>query len=403
MMTKQLQSGRRWIKLGEVIANAQGGFASGERSENGVIQLRMNNVTVNGTFDWSSFIRVPADEEKVKAFRLEKGDVLFNNTNSVELVGKSAIFEGYQEPVVFSNHFTRLRTTNQLVPEYLFFWLRSQWQMRMFESICNRWVGQAAVQKDKLLSLVIPLPPLDEQKRITAILQEQLEAVEQARIDAEIQLKVIKKLPASFLKKTIPKEGTTPNGWRWVKLGEVCVEDRRIIAPNSTEAKKLPYLGLEHIESFTGKILLNPKKKPQSEGISTTFWFDDRHILYGKLRPYLNKVALPSFEGRCTTELIPILPKNVERDFLAWLIRREETVNAAMREKTGSRMPRANIDELFKLEVPLPPLAVQKRITATLREQLIAVEQSHIHAVMQLDIINKLPSALLNRAFAGEI
>lgn len=167
-----------------------------------------------------------------------------------------------------------------------------------------------------------------------------------------------------------------PDGWRWVRLGEVCEQDRQLIEPGTSLAASRSYLSLEHIASGTGRILRHPSEAMGDEGRSTTFAFDPQHILYGKLRPYLNKVALPDFEGRCTTELIPLLPKNgATRHFLAWLLRRHETVDAAMRGKTGSRMPRANMDDLLALDIPCPPPSEQKRIAAILNEQMEAVEQ----------------------------
>lgn len=87
-----------------------------------------------------------------------------------------------------------------------------------------------------------------------------------------------------------------PQGWRWVKLGDVCIQDRKMINQDS-ELSNLAYIGLEHIESNSGKILKNPQEEIKDQGISTTFYFNETHILYGKLRPYLNKVALPDFEG----------------------------------------------------------------------------------------------------------
>src|SRR5206468_1601106 len=98
-------------------------------------------------------------------------DVLFNNTNSTELVGKSSIFLGHSEPVTFSNHFTRLRVHPERIdPKYLARWLTKQQQSRVFEGLCTRWVGQSAVRSEKLLALKIPIPPLNEQQRIAAIL-----------------------------------------------------------------------------------------------------------------------------------------------------------------------------------------------------------------------------------------
>jgi type I restriction enzyme S subunit len=180
------------------------------------------------------------------------------------------------------------------------------------------------------------------------------------------------------------------------------VEDRRIVEPGSQPAVTLPYLSLEHIESNRGRILRNPAEGFEGAGASTTFAFDGRHILYGKLRPYLNKVALPDFEGRCTTELVPLLPRaGAKREFVAWLLRRPETVGAAMREKTGSRMPRANMGELLRLEVPLPPLGEQMRITAILERQMALIERARATAKAQWHAVQSLLSNDLREIFEG--
>jgi type I restriction enzyme S subunit len=192
-----------------------------------------------------------------------------------------------------------------------------------------------------------------------------------------------------------------PAGWRWVPLADVCQQDRQVLDPQSVEARRRTYLSLEHIESITGRILRQPSEPVQDEGKSTSFGFDARHILYGKLRPYLNKVALPEFEGRCTTELIPLLPTNADRHYIAWLLRRPETVAAAMRGKTGSRMPRADMDDLLRLKIPLPPLAEQRRIAAILQDQLAAVERARAAAEEQLRAAQDLPAAYLRSAFQG--
>jgi type I restriction enzyme S subunit len=187
-----------------------------------------------------------------------------------------------------------------------------------------------------------------------------------------------------------------------VKLGEVCTQDRQIVEPSSDDARSLTYISLEHIESETGRIANRPIAQVEDEGRSTTFRFDQRHVLYGKLRPYLNKVALPSTPGRCTTEMIPLLPcASIEREFLAWLLRRTETVHSAMQNKTGSRMPRADMNHLLNVAVPLPPLEEQRRIAAVLREQMAAVDNARAAAEAELNTINALPAALLQRAFAG--
>jgi len=195
-----LPAGWRWVKLGEVILEALPGFAIGERDPKGVIQLRMNNVDTRGRLHWDEFIRVPAAEELITRYGLQPGDVVFNNTNSTELVGKSALFIRYSEPIVYSNHFTRLRTkVDQLDSTYLAAWLLHQWQKRTFENLCNRWIGQSAVKNDKLLDLELPLSPLPEQKRIAGILNEQMAGAERLRNELEAQLHEINALPAALL------------------------------------------------------------------------------------------------------------------------------------------------------------------------------------------------------------
>ncbi|MYF51335.1 MAG: hypothetical protein F4220_14465 [Gammaproteobacteria bacterium] len=142
--------------------------------------------------------------------------------------------------------------------------------------------------------------------------------------------------------------------------------DRRHVGPSEPSAAKLPFVGVEHVAANSGVINFDSNSRVGDQR-STTFRFDGRHVLYGKLRPYLNKVATPDFAGRCSTELIPLLPQaGVDRDFLAYLLRRRETVEFAMASVTGSRMPRTDMNFLLSMQVPLPPLDEQQRIVAIL-------------------------------------
>ena len=151
-----------------------------------------------------------------------------------------------------------------------------------------------------------------------------------------------------------------------VPLGELCDMDRRGLRPDDPDAARLPLLGLENVGSNTGALNLNTDSRV-GDGKSTSFRFDARHVLYAKLRPYLNKVATPEFPGRCSTELVPLLPRRgVDRDFLAYLLRRKETVAFVMPSVTGARMPRADMNALLSMRVPLPPLEEQRRVVAIL-------------------------------------
>ncbi len=191
----------RTVRIGDVVDSAQSGFASGKRDESGVIQLRMNNVDTTGVIDLSEHIRVPVDEKQIDRYSLKENDILFNNTNSTELVGKSAIFRSYAEPVVFSNHFTRIRVNNeQADSEFLCFYINHLWQKKVFIEICQRWIGQSSVNFNKLAILPIALPDLHEQRQVAARLKAQLAEVEVTRKKAEDQLEAINRLPAAYLR-----------------------------------------------------------------------------------------------------------------------------------------------------------------------------------------------------------
>lgn len=179
------------------------------------------------------------------------------------------------------------------------------------------------------------------------------------------------------------------SGWVSLTIGDLCHEERVVVNPDAPLAKELPYLGLEHVESGSGRILNERIAARSSEGRSVTFRFDERHVLYGKLRPYLNKVALPDFEGRCTTELIPLLPRTgVSREFLAWLLRRPQTVEAAMREKTGARMPRADMRRLLSLSVTIPAdIEEQRRLAAEMTARMSLVDEAKAACQEQLTLL----------------
>ena len=184
-----------------------------------------------------------------------------------------------------------------------------------------------------------------------------------------------------------------------VTLGDIAIPDRIIVPPESSESISRPYLGLEQIASCSGHILSYDTNS--SEGKSTTFLFDDSHVLYGKLRPYLNKVAIPNRAGRCSTEIIPLKPQGIDREYLALLLRSDQVVRAAMLDKTGSRMPRADMDALLGFEVVIHDSDIEQRqIAARLKAQLAEVETARQAAQVQLNDSRLLRTRLLKELFA---
>ncbi|MDX9749720.1 MAG: restriction endonuclease subunit S [Flavobacteriales bacterium] len=182
--------------------------------------------------------------------------------------------------------------------------------------------------------------------------------------------------------------------WERRRLGDVVSVVRRI---NSEKA--MPYVGMEHISSGTGEFLgeLTPTMVK-----SNTFIFEPGHLLYGRLRPYLNKVLLPDFSGHCSTEVFPMKPSSeVDSRFLFYWITSEPIVDRINATCTGARMPRANVDEVLDFEIPLPPLPEQQRIVTKLDAAFAALSEAQGHVERNRANARELFESYLNGVFEG--
>ncbi len=150
-----------------------------------------------------------------------------------------------------------------------------------------------------------------------------------------------------------------------VALEEV-IEVERAIA-SEDECRTMPYVGLEDIEKECGRFTDDFRPRPE-QVLAAKFRFTLDHVLYGKLRPYLSKVALPHFEGVCTTEILPLRPKRakLERGFLYAVLLSPRFVSWASQNVSGANLPRLALDRLMEYEFELPNLTEQKRIAAIL-------------------------------------
>jgi type I restriction enzyme S subunit len=159
-------------------------------------------------------------------------------------------------------------------------------------------------------------------------------------------------------------ESTARSPWRPAKLKEVARIERDALQPEKIVGGT-KYLGLEHIESG-GKILDAPSVD-RGDLASSKFKFTGQHLLYGKLRPYLAKIARPDFSGICSTDILPILPgAKLDRDFLCYYLRQPSMVEYANSRATGANLPRLSPTALADFEIPLPPIEEQRRIAAVL-------------------------------------
>ncbi|HCM0976024.1 TPA: restriction endonuclease subunit S [Vibrio parahaemolyticus] len=172
--------------------------------------------------------------------------------------------------------------------------------------------------------------------------------------------------------------------WPLVKLGEVA-PSKALKNPVVLSDDNVWQLNLDMVESNSGRII-NKLKAPLSEAGSSTHWFDERHVLYSKLRPYLNKVVLPDEQGLATTELVPMLPdpEKLDRRYLVHYLRSKQFVSWISDQVAGAKMPRVLMKIFWDHEIPLPPLAEQKRIAAIL-DKADAIRQKRKQAIELAD------------------
>ena len=160
-------------------------------------------------------------------------------------------------------------------------------------------------------------------------------------------------------------------------------------------------LSLEDIEAGTGKILCRHTCTVSDLG-SAKCSFDERHVLYSKLRPYLNKVVLPTDRGVGTSELLPLFPDplRMDREFLAFYLRSPNFVDFAVANSRGANLPRIAMSALWAHEVPVPPLDEQRRIVLRINECVERVDEIRTLCSRALAEARALLSSILSDVFA---
>ncbi len=389
------------LPLSELLDDAKAGFACGEDLSEGVFQFRMNNVTTEGHLDLSKKRRIPRSTRNLEAYLLEPGDVLFNATNSPELVGKSAFFPGNGEPSAFSNHFLRLRPNpKKLEGRFLARWLTLQFQHRVFQGMCRQWVNQATVGRDSLLALRMPTPPLAEQLRISELL-DRAEALRAKRRAALAQLDT---LTQCIFLDLFGNPTTNSKRWPTRALKEAC--DAINDCPHSTP-----------VWTEEGMICLRTSNLTDGgwDWSDTRYVSDatyDERSKRGHLEPGdivlsregtvgIAAIVTPGMRicmGQRLVQVRPspsaILPEFLLRHLLYVLS--PARIGQVM---VGSTSQHLNVKELKALRVPVPPLALQRdfaRRVAILEEMKTAYRAS-------LAELSSLFATLRHRAFRGEL
>jgi type I restriction enzyme S subunit len=187
-----------------------------------------------------------------------------------------------------------------------------------------------------------------------------------------------------------------PPGWRWVRLGEVARLERKTLMPAHFPNQMFRYLGMEQVEAGQWDEP-SPLSLPGSKIRSQVVVFRPGLVLYGRLRPYLNKVVVPSSDGVASSEFVPIHPDNVQLtpEYLGAYLRSPHFVTYAQRNTTGSRQPRVRLDAIWQASIPLPPLDEQRRIVAQVEALMERVREARrLRAQARADADQLMQAAL---------
>jgi len=190
-----------------------------------------------------------------------------------------------------------------------------------------------------------------------------------------------------------------PKGWTLTELGKIVEPSKEKVNPLAIE--KAPYIGLEHIEKDTGKLL---GYSFSDEVRSTKNRFHSGNLLYGKLRPYLNKVVVAKFDGVCSTDIL-VFPDTpfIANEFLAYRFLCSDFVRFASLNVSGVQHPRVDFQTLSKFTIALPPLTEQHRIVAKI-DELFSDLDAGVEALKKAKAQLKLyRQAVLKAAFEGRL
>ncbi|MHB9299536.1 restriction endonuclease subunit S [Fusobacterium polymorphum] len=184
-------------KIGEVVETQYGTSkkASAEFS-NGIPILRMNNIRYSGEMDYEDLKYIKLDNNEKEKFLLKKGDLLFNRTNSKELVGKTGLFN-LDTPMVFAGYLIRIKPSRQVNSKFLLFFMNSEFMKKVLYNKAKNIVGMANINAKELEDFSIILPPIELQNKFA----ERVEKIEKLSFEIEKSIKEAENLYNSLINK----------------------------------------------------------------------------------------------------------------------------------------------------------------------------------------------------------
>ncbi len=340
--------------------------------------------------------------EVVKSYTyFADGDVLCAKITPCFENGKLGIASNLESGAGFgSSEFVVMRPKPALSAGFLYYYLSRDAFREAGARVMSGAVGHKRVPREYFEDLPIPLPPLNGQKRIVAVLDQAFAALDRARAHAEANLADAETLLEAIKFDVFDRSDSIA---RRVTLAEVTSIDSTLVDPRDPEFLDMPHLGAGNMISGSDA-LVDVMTARQEKLKSGKYQFDDTMILYSKIRPYLRKVVRPDFSGVCSADVYPLSPSaELDRDFLFHILHTKDFTEYAISGSDRAGMPKVNREHLFKYEFGLPPIAAQREAASKIDRAMGAVDGLKAVLKSKLTDIANLRQSLLQKAFSGEL
>ena len=348
-------------RLGEICDVVSGGTPSRARSEfwdGGTIPwIKIGNIKEKYVREADEFIT----EEGLagsSAKMLPKGTILYTIFATLGEVGILEMDACTNQAIAGIT----LKDQSDVLIDYLYYYFKSK---KAYVNRLGRGVAQNNINMAILRSFEIPLPTLIVQQEIVTTLDKVSSVIELYKQ----QLQKLDELVKARFVEMFGDLKTNPKGWPILSFPYFAEIDGNMTTDYERYAD-YPHIGIDSIEKGTGK--LSGYRTVREDGvISGKYIFTPKHIIYSKIRPTLNKVALPDFYGLCSADAYPVLPnyKNCNRIFLATAMRSEYFLEYILQFSSRTNLPKVNRKEIAGFRMPLPPLSLQEQF-ATFVEQV---------------------------------
>lgn len=358
-----------------------------ERTESGYPLLSAKNVFDNGIHieDKESFISKSDYNSIVANGFPKKGDVALC---CVGTIGRCCLYS-YEYPMAFQRSVTFLRPSKELYSTYLCYYLKSNIFAHQL-STGAKTSAQSGIYLSDIANTLLLLPPLYEQEAISEYLDEKC-----GKIDALIEAKEKQITDMVDYRRAIINDSITNidiNSSEYLKLKYFA---SLITTPSSNQKK----IGLENIESSTGKFV---ETDSTFEGNGIEFYEND--IIYGKLRPYLQKVWQATFCGNAVGDFFVFRTKdNCHASFLKYLMISSTFTSLANGSTYGAKMPRVASDFILNMKWRIPSVEKQIEIAAYLDEKTAKIDAVVEQLQGQIADLKDLKAATISDAVTGKV